>query len=319
MTHDVTVVVPILNEADSLPQLLAALKAQTHRPKELIFSDAGSTDGSAALIEQWWKKERWEGGACQVLVVPSAMPGAGRNAGVRAASSEWIAFIDAGIEPDQAWLERLCDYARDQHSLAVFGMCRFAGDTCFERTVCALSHGQGSLHAVVPASLFNRQVFDEVGFFLEYLRAAEDLSWSKGLVGRYGRRVICKDALVHYTHFPSSWGQAIRKWKLAEYQSVLAGVRSSQQRISLIGLPLVYAALLSGTAAGSAVFILYLLIRGVIDPLRRSKEYPWWGRHPGALLIAPGLAAALDLAKLAGILQAYLNCAMHFGKARVCE
>jgi|CXWL01.1.fsa_nt_gi glycosyltransferase involved in cell wall biosynthesis len=303
MSCDVTVVVPILNEADTLPQLLAALKAQTHRPQELIFSDAGSTDGSAALIEQWWREERWEGGACQVLAVPGAMPGAGRNAGVRAASSEWIAFIDAGIEPEPAWLERLCDYARDQHSLAVFGMCRFAGDACFERTVCALSHGQGSLHAVVPASLFNRQVFDEIGFFLEHLRAAEDLSWSKGLVGRYGRRVICKDALVHYTHFPASWGQAIRKWKLAEYQSVLAGVRSPQQKLSLIGLPLVYGALLSGTAAGGGVFLLYLLIRGVIDPVRRSKERLWWGRQPCALLLAPGLAAALDLAKLAGIVQ----------------
>lgn len=319
MSGDVAVVVPILNEAGSLPQLLAALQAQTYRPKELIFSDAGSTDGSPALIERWWRQEQWPGATCQVLSIPGAMPGAGRNAGVRVAQSEWIAFLDAGIDPEPAWLERLCEYAREHQAPAVFGMCRFSADAYFERAVCALSQGQGSVHSVVPASLFHRKVFEEVGFFPEHLRAAEDLSWSNRVVGRYGQRIVCTDAIVFYTHFPSSLGQAMRKWKLAEYQSVLAGVRLSQQRLSLIGLPLVYAALLSGTVAGGAVFILYLLIRGVIDPFRRSEEHPWWGRHPGALLVAPGVAAALDLAKFAGIVQAYLNCALQFRKARVCE
>lgn len=318
MSGDVAVVVPILNEADSLPQLLVALKAQTERPREIIFSDAGSTDGSPALIESWWRDAQWQGATCKVLSIPGAMPGAGRNAGVRVAKSEWIAFIDAGIEPEPAWLERLWHCARERHSLAVFGVCQFSAEGVLERAVCALSQGQGSVHSVVPASLFNRKVFEDVGYFPEHLRAAEDLSWSKRLVERYGQRVVCQNAIVHYTHFPSGWGRAIRKWKLAEYQSVLAGVRSPQQRLSLLGLPLIYGALFSGTSVGGGVFLLYLFIRGVIDPLRRSKEYPWWGRHPGALLIAPGVAAVLDLAKLAGIIQAYLNSVLSFAKTRVC-
>lgn len=303
MSHDVAVVVPILNEADSLPQLLAALKAQTHRPKEVIFSDAGSTDGSAALIEQWWREERWEGAACQVLAVPGAMPGAGRNAGVRAAGSEWIAFIDAGIEPDPAWLERLCEYARVHRSPAVFGLCRFTADASFERAVCALSHGQGSSHAVIPASLFHRRVFDEIGMFPEHLRAAEDLLWSKWLKARYGERDICTDALVHYTHFPSNWWRAVRKWELAEQQSVLAGVRLQQQMLALIGLVVVYGALCSGTAVGGGIFGLYVVVRGVVDPVRRSRERAWWGRRPAALVVALGLAPALDLAKCAGVIH----------------
>lgn len=303
MSHDVAVVVPILNEADSLPQLLAALKAQTHRPKALIFSDAGSTDGSAALIEEWWQKERWEGGACQVLAVPGAMPGAGRNAGVRAAGCEWIAFIDAGIEPEPAWLERLCRYARKHHSPAVFGMCRFSADASFERAVCALSHGQGSSHAVIPASLFHRRVFDEIGFFPEHLRAAEDLLWSKRLAARYGERDICTDAMVQYTHFPSNWWRAVRKWELAEHQSVLAGVRTRQQMLSLIGLCLVYGALFSGTVVGGGIFVLYVIVRGVLDPIRRSQERIWWGRRPAGLAVALGLAPALDLAKFAGVVH----------------
>lgn len=317
MSGDVTVVVPILNEANSLPQLLAALKAQTHRPRELIFSDAGSTDGSVALIENWWRTERWEGADCQVLRRPGAMPGAGRNAGVRAASNEWIAFIDAGIEPEPAWLERLCAHARDHHSPAVFGVCRFSADASFERAVCALSYGQGSVHSAIPASLFHRRVFDEIGFFPEQLRAAEDLAWGRRLVDRYGARDICPDAMVHYTHFTSSWGQALRKWKMAEYYSVVAGVRVRQQMLYLIALPLVYGALLSGTALGAGIFLAYVTLRGVIDPVRRSKDRPWWGHKPAALLIAPVLAVGLDLAKLVGIVQAHLNTFTQSGRASV--
>lgn len=318
MSCAVTVVIPVLNEAAALPRLLAALKAQTLRPREVLIADAGSTDGSAAAIERWWRAERWDGGDCRVLAVPGAMPGAGRNAGVRAAAHEWIAFLDAGIDPEPTWLERLCAYAQSRNVRAVFGLCRFAADGAFERAVCALSHGQGTAHSVVPASLFHRGVFDEIGWFPEHLRAAEDLNWSDRLTARYGPREICADAVVHYAYFPSTWSSALRKWKLAEYASVLAGVRSPQQRLSLIGLPLVYGALFSGTAVGFGVFVLYLVARGVIDPLRRSSEWPWWGTHLGSFLIAPGLAAALDLAKLTGIVQAYLNCVMQVRKVRVC-
>ena len=303
MSCAVTVVIPVLNEAAALPRLLAALKAQTLRPREVLIADAGSTDGSAAAIERWWRAERWEGGDCRVLAVPGAMPGAGRNAGVRAAAHEWIVFLDAGIDPEPTWLERLCDYAQCRNVRAVFGLCRFAADGAFERAVCALSHGQGTAHSVVPASLFHRRVFDEIGWFPEHLRAAEDLNWSDRLTARYGPREICADAVVHYAHFPTSWLSALRKWKLAEYSSVIAGVRMWRQIPYLIGFPLVYAALLSGTVMGAVLFILYVMVRGVVDPVRRSEERRWWGRHAGAIVIAPPLALLLDGAKMAGILQ----------------
>lgn len=317
MSCEVTVVVPVLNEVVSLPQLLDALKRQTLRPREVLITDAGSTDGSVALVEQWWRAERWEGGDCRVLAVPGAMPGAGRNAGVRAANHEWIAFIDAGIEPEATWLERLCAHARARQVPAVFGMCHFSGDGPFERAVCALSHGQGSAHSVVPASLFHRRVFDEIGWFPERLRAAEDLNWSDRLSVRYGPREICADAVVHYTHFPSSWSTALRKWKLAEYSSVLAGVRTWQQVVSVIGLVCAYGFLISGRVLGSWVFLSYVVARGVLDPFRRSDDRPWWRGRPSAFVIAPLLALALDLAKLVGILRGWSDVIISPRKARV--
>lgn len=303
LNFPVSLVIPILNEAESLPELLQALKAQSHRPDEIIFSDAGSTDGSPALIEAWWRDEGWEHGSCRVLLRPGAMPGAGRNAGVRAARNEWIAFIDGGITPASDWLEQLCRHAQATQALAVFGVCHFSAQAQFAKAVCALSYGHGAVHPVIPASLFARRVFAETGEFPEHLRAGEDLVWMVALQARYGAREVCQAARVSYTHFPTGWHQALRKWRVTELHCVLAGVRTGQQAVYLFGLPALYVLAGAGGRVGVAVFVAYLLFRGVIDPTRRSLDRPWWGRQPGAACIALPLVAALDIAKWLGIVQ----------------
>ena len=299
----VTLVIPILNEAESLPKLLQAIKEQTHRPDEIIFSDAGSTDGSPGFIEEWWHREGWDQDSCRVLMRPGAMPGAGRNAGVRAARNEWIAFIDGGIMPSRDWLEQLCRHAQETRVPAIFGVCYFSAQAPFAKAVCALSYGQGAVHPVIPASLFARRVFVEIGEFPTHLRAGEDLVWIAALQARYGAPEVCSAARVGYTHFPTGWRQALRKWRVTELHCVLAGVRTGQQVLYLLGLPVLYVLAGTGGGVGTAVFVAYLLLRGVIDPTRRSFDRPWWGRQPGAACIALPLAAALDTAKWLGIVQ----------------
>lgn len=300
LNFPVTLVIPILNEAESLPELLRAIKAQSHRPDEIIFSDAGSTDGGLALIEVWWSREGWEGGQCRVLAQPGAMPGAGRNAGARAARNEWIAFIDGGITPASDWLEQLCRHVQATQAPAVFGVCHFSAQKPFAKAVCALSYGHGAVHSVIPASLFARRVFAEIGEFPPYLRAGEDLVWMAALQARYGAREVCSAARVSYTHFPAGWSQTLHKWRVTESHCVLAGVRTRQQVVYMFGLPVLYAVAWGG---GAAVYLVYLLLRGVIDPIRRSVDQPWWGNQLGAAFIALPLVAAIDIAKWAGIMQ----------------
>ena len=169
------------------------------------------------------------------------------------------------------------------------------------------------------ASLFHRRVFDTVGYFPERLRSAEDLAWSQRVADRFGPREVCQQAVVRYTHFPSTWQSASRKWRLAEYCSVLAGVRGYKHMVCLAGLPVMYGLLFSDTMIGVGAFAGYLLMRGVYDPMRRSRERPWCGHQPSALLVAPALAIVLDLSKLAGILQGYGDMLRHHGRAWASE
>ena len=79
----VSVVVTVLNEAESLPRLLDSLAAQTHAPDEVVICDGGSTDGTLDLLEA-------ETGACRCVVLqrPGANISQGRNAAIEAASGD---------------------------------------------------------------------------------------------------------------------------------------------------------------------------------------------------------------------------------------
>ena len=79
MAEKVAVVVPVLDEAETLPALLADLAAQEPRVGEIVVVDAGSADGTLELLRAH--------GSLRLVEAPGATPGRGRNEGVRAATA----------------------------------------------------------------------------------------------------------------------------------------------------------------------------------------------------------------------------------------
>jgi glycosyltransferase involved in cell wall biosynthesis len=93
MPRTLTVVIPALNEAQRLPDLLDTLERQTLRPDQIVIADAGSTDDTRAIAE-----------ARGAIVVDGGKPAAGRNAGARVATGDRILFLDADDELDDDFI-----------------------------------------------------------------------------------------------------------------------------------------------------------------------------------------------------------------------
>ena len=53
MDRDISVIVPYFNESETIVTTLNLLSRQILRPKEVIFVDSGSNDGSYEIVQDW--------------------------------------------------------------------------------------------------------------------------------------------------------------------------------------------------------------------------------------------------------------------------
>lgn len=302
----VSTIIPVRNEAKTLNELFASLDALSPKPVEVVFVDTGSEDGSVELIAAWVARAEKVGIQGRLCQQTGAYPGAARNVGVKEASQPWIAFLDAGIAPHADWLGKLWACRQKKDAMAVYGVCRFHSVDPWGGMICAISYGQGRTAPVLPASLFHREVFERAGYFEEGLRSGEDIRWKQRLVAAGIQAQECNEALVEYGHFPNSLGRALKKWFVYEQSATVAGLGGVRRISMLFAIAMLYCLAAFGVAGAPVALTGYLLLRGVVDPLRRSVARPWW-RHWWQPLAMIPTAALLDLAVLAGRLTAMLG------------
>jgi hypothetical protein len=87
----VSVILAAYDAQPFIAETLASVRAQTARPAEVIVVDDASHDQTASIAESF---------GATVLRNRHGGPALARNVGIRAASSEWVAFLDA----DDLWL-----------------------------------------------------------------------------------------------------------------------------------------------------------------------------------------------------------------------
>src|SRR3990172_3962344 len=97
----ISLVIPVYNEVESVPQLHQAIKASLDgRDHEVIYVDDDSTDGSVEALEQL---VRQEGGANRVVVLRRNFgQTAALTAGIDHSSGDVIVTLDADLQNDPA-------------------------------------------------------------------------------------------------------------------------------------------------------------------------------------------------------------------------
>ncbi len=102
---NISVVVTCLNEEANIGDCLDSLIKQNYPAAhlEFIVVDGGSHDRTQEIIKEFAKAEP----SVKLVVEPRKGTAAGRNAGIRAAAYEMIAFTDADCEVPVDWLEIL--------------------------------------------------------------------------------------------------------------------------------------------------------------------------------------------------------------------
>lgn len=93
----VSLIVPVYNAADYLPQALESILAQTYRPLEIVFCDDSSRDCSLSLVEGWAAKlEGTPQMTVKVYISERNMgPGSARNRAIEISTGDLVAHFDA--------------------------------------------------------------------------------------------------------------------------------------------------------------------------------------------------------------------------------
>lgn len=191
----ISVVIPAFNSERCISRAIESVLSQTFSDYEIIVVDDGSTDGTADIVKKFGSRVKY-------VYQQNAGPARARNAGLKIASGQWIAFLDADDEwlPDKLRQQvelldrnrdlRWCStnrYQADERRKAPVGnkaaiTKALKGREYFPNYFTAAMAGKCPI--VTSAIVVRKDVFDELGGFDPALRRGQDVDmWWR--IGHY--------------------------------------------------------------------------------------------------------------------------------------
>ena len=97
MNGVISVIIPVYNVAAYLPECMESILTQDYKELEIILIDDGSTDESGLICDKYAPRDS----RIKVIHQPNSGAAAAKNAGLRAATGEYLSFVDSDdyLEP----------------------------------------------------------------------------------------------------------------------------------------------------------------------------------------------------------------------------
>jgi glycosyltransferase involved in cell wall biosynthesis len=229
----VSVIIPAYNSETYVANAIRSVLAQSYRPHEIIVVDDGSTDGTARAIEPFRHVIRY-------LHQENRGEPAARNTGMREATGEYIAFLDADdlwvpekLELQMAYLAAHPEYAFVYSDMSTFdenGMIdasvkvrfniTFATGNIFRPLFRETLFGSGTV-------VFRKTCVNEVGFFDEKFLVGSDYEMWLRISRSFQVGVVDRPLLLYRQHSGMSTrglGRAMRDgtpWEVIVLNKIL--------------------------------------------------------------------------------------------------
>ena len=207
----ISVIIPAYNSEAVLMDAVQSVCNQTYLSYicEIVIVNDGSKDQTAKVMQQIAK---------QVTQVPITLinkenggASSARNAGIKAASGDWIALLDA----DDEWLANKLE--RQVQTLQEHPEIDFLGCGSDDRTLRILFHKVTKLyHAsvrdlciksfpVTPSILFRKKIVDTIGYFDEHKKYMEDADFCLRVAEKF-QYYYLPESLVRTGHGKKAMG-----------------------------------------------------------------------------------------------------------------
>lgn len=205
----VSFIVPVYNTQEFLPRCLDSLLGQTLPNIEIIVVNDGSPDGSAAIIDEYARKDS----RVRAVEKPNGGLSSARNAGMDVARGDIIDFVDSDdcVEPNLA--DFLVDiFAKERPEIVVFGAECEPAELASKRIQQLLSPEACVFESFDPTLLFSanaqpyvwraaysRELIERESLhFAENVRFAEDVVFQFESYPLSAKTVLAPEKLYHY-------------------------------------------------------------------------------------------------------------------------
>ena len=239
----VTAIIPAYNRAEVLGKAVESVLSQEYSPLELIVADNGSTDGTAGLLDGY-------GSSLRVIKVPEHGVSRARNAGIRAASGEYICFLDS----DDLWLPGKVRKQIDLFLSTPSYRISYTDEIWIRKGIRVNQCGRHRKYSgyifekalplciISPSSvMMHKDVFSDIGMFDESLSACEDYDLWLRITARYPVAFLPEPLIVKTGGHPDQlssrfWG--MDRFRLIALVKILEnpGVDTGKKRLALAEL-----------------------------------------------------------------------------------
>ena len=151
----ISVIIPILNNAESLKEVISGLNEQVYSPSEIVIIDSTKGEEIEDAIQEIVSKV-----PISYTKVGKAFPYEATNLGAEKAKYEWLAFLDATTTPETTWLSDYASFIKRENIDIVFGVTKYIAQTRFQALIRACTYG-GIGHETAPGTLMRKEDFLE--------------------------------------------------------------------------------------------------------------------------------------------------------------
>jgi len=215
----ISIVIPLYNKEKAIIGTLESVRAQTFTDYECIIVNDGSTDHSAQVVEDWLSSHLAVSPSSPFRLISQPNGGvcSARNKGIKEAHGAYIALLDGDDLWDKDFLVEIAKMQQDFPEAYMWGI-NYAevvnGNQLVRKLATGLPDGyrgyvdnyfelahQGRVSDLFCSSsvVIRREVFDEVGYFDERLKYAEDTDMWWRIIARH--RVAFYDRYMCFYQF----------------------------------------------------------------------------------------------------------------------
>jgi succinoglycan biosynthesis protein ExoA len=210
---DALIVIPSLNEAANIENVIASLQADGEcREALIVVSDGGSSDETVTTVERIGRRDP----RVRVLKTVdrlSTSASLNRAVDVFGSGRRWLIRLDAHAEYPKNYASRLVAKAIEMNATSVVTPMVTRGNTCFQRSAAAAQNSilgtGGSAHRLLDRggwvehghhAIFDLKYFSQLGGYDVTMNFNEDAEFDSRLIKAGGRIWLADDLAI--TYFP---------------------------------------------------------------------------------------------------------------------